>query len=185
MNGKLPANSFTCPQGYLRPNILYYQGGPEIQQQNQAVPGVPFYIIPSESFSPYLTGFGCTDTTAQKGVPKSTVNVHANPPKTSEPIPIPAAKRPYAITKYDWYASSLVFSEKPYSYELEKLTDPLAMLNGEKINNYEDEDAYAPRIRIARYTKDDISGIAKLMGNSGIIANNDDDEISETPDNKK
>ena len=41
MNGKLPANNFTCPQSYLRPNILYYQGGPQIQQQNQAMPGVP------------------------------------------------------------------------------------------------------------------------------------------------
>ena len=52
MNGKLPANNFTCPQSYLRPNILYYQGGPQIQQQNQAMPGIPYYFIPSQPFTP-------------------------------------------------------------------------------------------------------------------------------------
>ena len=90
MNGKLPANNFTCPQSYLRPNILYYQGGPQIQQQNQAMPGIPYYFIPSQSFTPYLTGFGCTATintapaatatAPQKGLPKGAVNSHAVPP---------------------------------------------------------------------------------------------------------
>ena len=118
MNGKLPANNFTCPQSYLRPNILYYQGGPQIQQQNQAMPGIPYYFIPSQSFTPYLTGFGCTATintapaatatAPQKGLPKGAVNTHVvPPPKASEPIPIPAGKRPFSITKYDWHASTL------------------------------------------------------------------------------
>ena len=133
----------------LRPNILYYQGGPQIPQQNQAMSGFPYYFIPSQSFTPYLTGFGCTatintapaaaTTAPQKGLPKGAVNIHAAPPpKKSDPIPVPGGKRPFSITKYDWHASTFVFSEKPYAYEMEKLDRTLAMLNGEKLYLEED-----------------------------------------------
>ena len=163
MNGKLPANNFTCPQSYLRPNILYYQGGPQIQQQNQAMPGIPYYFIPSQSFTPYLTGFGCTATintapaatatAPQKGLSKCAVNnVHAvPPPKASNPIPVPGSpKRPFSITKYDWHASTFVFSEKPYAYEMEKLDRTLAMLNGEKLYLEEDD---LPSISVSTSTE--------------------------------
>ena len=161
MNGKLPANNFTCPQSYLRPNILYYQGGPQIQQQNQAMPGIPYYFIPSQSFTPYLTGFGCTATintapaaaatAPQKGLPKGAVNTHAvPPPKASNPIPVGSPKRPFSITKYDWHASTFVFSEKPYAYEMEKLDRTLAMLNGEKLYLEEDD---LPSISVSTSTE--------------------------------
>ena len=182
MNGKLPANNFTCPQSYLRPNILYYQGGPQIQQQNQAMPGIPYYFIPSQSFTPYLTGFGCTATintapaatatAPQKGLPKGAVNTHAvPPPKKSDPIPVPAGspKRPFSITKYDWHASTFVFSEKPYAYEMEKLDRTLAMLNGEKLYFEEDD---TPCISVSTSTE-----IEKDLEFT-------DDVIPETPENK-
>ena len=181
MNGKLPANNFTCPQSYLRPNILYYQGGPQIQQQNQAMPGIPYYFIPSQSFTPYLTGFGCTATintapaaaatAPQKGLPKGAVNSHAvPPPKASNPIPVPGnPKRPFSITKYDWHASTFVFSEKPYAYEMEKLDRTLAMLNGEKLYFEEDD---TPSISVSTSTE-----IEKDMEFT-------DDVVPETPENK-
>ena len=177
MNGKLPANNFTCPQSYLRPNILYYQGGPQIQQQNQAMPGIPYYFIPSQSFTPYLTGFGCTATintapaaaatAPQKGLPKGAVNTHAvPPPKASNPIPVPGSpKRPFSITKYDWHASTFVFSEKPYAYEMEKLDRTLAMLNGEKLYLEEDD---LPSISVSTSTEIEKEDIV----------------IPETPENK-
>ena len=181
MNGKLPANNITCPQSYLRPNILYYQGGPQIQQQNQAVSSIPYYFIPSQSFTPYLTGFGCTatintapaatTTAPQKGLPKGAVNVHAvPPPKASEPIPVPGGKRPFSITKYDWHASTFVFSEKPYAYEMEKLDRALAMLNGEKLYFVEDDDT--PTISVSASTE-----IEKHLEENDLI-------IPETPENK-
>ena len=183
MNGKLPANNFTCPQSYLRPNILYYQGGPQIQQQNQAMPGIPYYFIPSQSFTPYLTGFGCTATintapaggtatAPQKGLPKGAVNnVHAvPPPKTSDPILVPdSPKRPFSVTKYDWHASTFVFSEKPYAYEMEKLDRILAMLNGEKLYLEEDD---LPSISVSTSTE-----IEKDLEFT-------DEVIPETPENK-
>ena len=78
-------------------------------------------------------------------------NVHAvPPPKKSEPIPVPGRKRPYAITKYDWHASTYVFSEKPYAYEMEKLDRTLAMLNGEKLYLEEDD---LPSISVSTSTE--------------------------------
>ena len=203
MNGKLPANNFTCPQSYLRPNILYYQGGPQIQQQNQAMPGIPYYFIPSQSFTPYLTGFGCTATintapaaaatATQKGLPKGAVNTHAvPPPKKSDPIPVPGSpKRPFSITKYDWHASTYVFSEKPYAYEVEKLGPALAMLNGEKYYNNscsmeeDDDDTDEPKVAVTGYTKSEIEKIVKDLERIREIRKEFDAEvIPETPDKK-
>ena len=56
----------------------------------------------------------------------------------------------FSITKYDWHASTFVFSEKPYAYELEKLNRALAMLNGEKLHLEEDD---LPSISVSTSTE--------------------------------
>ena len=119
MNGKLPANCFTCSQGYLRPNILYCQRDPQIQQsQSQAKPTLPLYIIPGESISSCISGLGCTDSSStQKGLPKDALKQKPE-------------EQPFVITKYDWHTSALVFSEKPSLFDQDRA---LAVLNGEKL----------------------------------------------------
>ena len=99
------------------------------------------------------------------------MNTHAiPPPKASDPIPVPGSpKRPFSITKYDWHASTFVFSEKPYAYEMEKLDRTLAMLNGEKLYLEEDD---LPSISVSTSTE-----IEKDMEFT-------DDVVPETPENK-
>ena len=57
---------------------------------------------------------------------------------------------PFSITKYDWHASTFVFSEKPYAYEMKKLDRTLAMLNGEKLYLEEDD---LPSISVSTSTE--------------------------------
>ena len=76
----------------------------------------------------------------------------------------------FSITKYDWHASTFVFSEKPYAYEMEKLDRTLAMLNGEKLYFEEDD---TPSISVSTSTE-----IEKDMEFT-------DDVVPETPENKK
>ena len=91
--------------------------------------------------------------------------------KASNPIPAPvgSTKRPFSITKYDWHASTFVFSEKPYAYEMEKLDRTLAMLNGEKLFLEEDD--------IPKFS---VSTSATIEKDFGIV----DEVIPETPDSK-
>ena len=91
--------------------------------------------------------------------------------KASNPIPAPvgSTKRPFSITKYDWHASTFVFSEKPYAYEMEKLDRTLAMLNGEKLYLEEDD---LPSISVSASAE-----IEKDLEENGLI-------IPETPENK-
>ena len=78
----------------------------------------------------------------------------------------------FSITKYDWNASTFVFSEKPYAYEMEKLDRTLAMLNGEKLYLEEDD---LPSISVSASAE-----IEKDLEENGLI-------IPETPEikNKK